>query len=90
MKKGKLIILGIIFIILFGIFTHTLEICIFLCFGLFVIYLLYKIFTKNNPYKKKLSVAQDFLKHKYGEKMGNYILHQILNERKKNKKLGGK
>lgn len=82
MKTGKLLVLGMIFIILFGIFTNTLEGCMCLCFGIFVLWLLYKIFTKNNQFKYKISVARDFLKYKYGEKMGNYILQQTLNERK--------
>lgn len=86
----KYIILGVVFFVLLGIFTGTGAFCISLCFGIFFMYLVYKFLTKGITYKEKISVAQDFLKHKYGEKMGNYILKETLNERQKNKKHGGK
>lgn len=84
MRTGlKLLIFGMLLIFMFGLLTDILVLCIPLDIAIFSIYILSKYFSKNTSYKKKVSVAQDFLKHKYGEKMGNYILKEGIKRRMK-------
>lgn len=81
--RMKILILGMLVIFLFGLFTDILVLCIPLDIAILSVYLLLKYFSRNTEYKKKVSIAQDFLSHKYGEKMGNYVLKESIKRRMK-------
>ena len=79
--KAKLMFLGMLFILLFGFITRTIGLCITINLGILVLYVLFKYSNRNNVYKHKINVAEDFLKHKYGEKMGEYIMKETLKKK---------
>ena len=79
----KILIFGMLLIFLFGLFTDILILCIPLDIAILSAYILKKYFSRNTVYKNKVSVAQDFLIHKYGDKMGKYILNETIKRRQK-------
>lgn len=80
--KNSILFFLMLFIIIFGIVTWTFYLCLFIDMTILCLIMLYKFFVRNNEYKHKVSIAQDFLSHKYGDKMGKYILKESIRRKK--------